>query len=646
MRHYKIILFFILFMLVLSSCEDNTGVGTLRIQFSGSEVKTIGVSSNIYTPVKYALTGTGPGNKTLSIESNSSLIVRDGVQLGTWTFTGKSYNSDGQVIGTGQTSFTLSAESDLHNLELTETKDNGSCKLTFQWNQEISQPRIELSIASVYGTIVIKKTIAASDGSSNTSLTLSDLKPDYYYLSSTLVSNGVVVSSSVEILVIASNNRTVGTIDLSNYSSSTTEEMTVMVGKVKGTITTTSNINSSGEIVTFSLQLDKALPIKWFLDGQEIAGVNNQVSFTTTPGYHIVNAIALDNENNLAGSGSFKFLSSISGKPGSVAVDTEISNMSDKSSLFAALPNNKFLILTPTDGKLSLCHLENTGFISDYVVLSTEPNWEFLDNATNLYANLDSNIFVVVDNYCNINVLQYNEISNALLLCYHGQNILRYVNGGSAPPMNFKEINTLFIGQGPNNCINIIASDPSTTRSVCFKAEGDTVTSACSLYDPTDNPNVLGFTVCSDFVLAISKTSSNLFYAAFDGIGKTGLWQEVNSQISSLKFIKRLNDTTIVVSDGQTICRYSLSGLTSWILRGHVNCQVKDLQVSSNGKYIYVLNDKNFIETYRLIGSSIEWQAEKLIQTPIEKLVVNEKTILGITSSGSFVICPVIQEET
>lgn len=637
-------------LLVLASCEESAGIGTLRLQLNNVKSKTIGVNANTYIPVKYSLNGVGPGNKSLSLESNSSLIIREGVELGQWTFTAKAYNSDGQVIRMGETSFLLDSSETLQTLNLENLSDTGSVKITFQWNQEVPRANIEVSIESVFESQIIRKTINASEGATSASLSLTDLVPGSYYIRSALLNGDTIVSESVDILVIASNNKTIGTIDLSNSENNSTDSSTVTLvysdgSKNKAQITTNSDLSLSGENVSFTLNFDKPVALKWFLDGKEINDQNGSIYFTTTSGYHTLNVVAIDNTNLTAGSATWKFQSVISGKPGSVAVETVDSNFSDKTSVFTALGNGRFVVITPSEGKLVLIHPESGKIVKDYEILSTELNWEFLDNTTAVYSALDLDLFVIVDQYCNINVLKYNRTANTITLAYHGKEPLRYLNGGDSPKMTFTDVTAVYVGKGPEPYGDIIASDSGTERSVCYRTEEDTVTFRCSLLDPESHPDIVDFTICETKVFAIARTSSILFCASFDGIGKTSPWTEIKTPLGNLKYLKKLNNSSVIVSDGKTICRYTKAGQSSWVLRGFVNCEIKDLQVSSDGNFIYVLTPDNLIATYRLIGSSIEWQAEKEISVGINRLVINENSILGVTENGSIVICSVIQEE-
>lgn len=654
MKLFKGIVIGFLIIISLSSCAQETGLGTLRIQLQNASQKTIGVSAGIYSIVKYQLSGNGPGNSLLSLESSSSLVVREGVQLGDWTFNAKAFNSDGKVVSSGTVSFKLSADSNLVNLVLYEEETTGQAKLTFTWNQELPKPRINLVLENLSTNTKIVKTLTPASNSTSTSISLSDLNPGCYLVKTKLNNDSDFVSGCEEVLIIVSSNRTSGTIDLSEPENKnpSSEDLSIINkngSKIKGSIHLVSPTQNAGDPVSFALQLDNSyLPasynIEWYLDGDKIDSTGGQVSFIPQLGSHILNAVFYDNENKSAGSASYKFFSEVSGKSGTVIVDKTI-KISAAGCPISAVGENRFLLLDCLNGKLVLFHIENDTFVTDDEVFSYQQNWEFLDNATGIYSSNSLNLFAVTDLDCNINILKYDAINNCLELCYHGKDILRYKAGGSSPEMNFTFIDSIFVGPGPDECGNIIVSDMYIERSLCLQTESDTVVSASSLYDPANHPNIAAFAVCDSYILAVSKTSSSLYAATFDGIGKTGIWKEEKTSLGNLQFLCKLNDNSVVISDGNKICRYSLSGLENWSLRGFADCKVKDIQVSKNGKFIYVLDSENKIETFRLVGSTIEWQDERILPIPAEKIILNDKYILAYSDSNSLVICSIIQED-
>lgn len=190
--------------------------GTLELTIAGNTARTFlpAIDMNISS---YQIKGAGPNGATFAQNTTQTTNAITGLVVGVWNITVGALNKDGQTIGTGSSSVTLSS-TDAVTLAITVAPitGTGTVSLTTTWPAaEVTVPSITASLLPVAGSAI---PLTYTLGTGTASVSNSAIPNGYYTLDQSLFDNGVLVMGSVEVVRIVTGQTTSGTFDYSNLN--------------------------------------------------------------------------------------------------------------------------------------------------------------------------------------------------------------------------------------------------------------------------------------------------------------------------------------------------------------------------------------------------------------------------------------------
>ena len=302
--------------------------GTLDLVISNGSARTLlpSIDMNI---ASYQIKGVGPNGATLTQDTVQTTTVMSGLVVGVWNITVAALNKDGQNIGVGSSSITLSStEAVSLSITVTPIQGNGVVSLTTTWPAtEVVLPSISASLLRAAGASI---PLSYTLGTGTATASDSAIPDGYYTLAQSLFDNGVLVMGSVEVVRIVAGQTTSGTFDYSNLNvvdptlnvnitPNMNEPLTVALSGVAssltagGVMTATPNVSGYTGNVTYV----------FYLNGQAQATTNSSSPLWTfgsdlVPGNYRLDVTAFSADDQRAGSATASFTVSI--PPGTVVL--------------------------------------------------------------------------------------------------------------------------------------------------------------------------------------------------------------------------------------------------------------------------------------------------------------------------------------
>ena len=630
-----------LLMMLCSCAEEVSGTGTMTIMLFQSGEKTISPDQNVETITKYIVRGTGPGGKTFTRNSTSSTVVMDGLPLGHWELSAGAYSSKSKELANGNVSVEFDSEQQSFSLGLERIRGSGSAQLRIDWDSSLSDVKLFITLSDSNGKAIGNYQIVPTPGSGYTTWTSPQVPDGSYSVSVSLYSSSSLVCGTSEAVKIVADERTTGNLNLTSDSEWDT-------GKVSFKLEGLNAMMASSQQHSVSLIPQSNIPdfsgysITWYLDSVKLTETGPSVVFTPSTGSHVLSAVIVALKDGSIQSVSGKFTSKPQGASGLATFGFSITN-GLLGNFISAVNNDSYVSINTETGVMTLFKVaSNTIQVLD-TVKATDLGWEWLGDTNGLWGNAAMSFFATADEMQNISILHVNS-ENRIEMALYGENDERIKGSLGLPLINLS---------GINNCSTIPTSSgagsflffPPSSRALVETTDSSGISSRCGMNLPS---GVSSFAVLEGrgANLACAGTNSDvLWYAAFDGIGKTTDWYSTRMPLSRIKLAKFLTEKLLLVSDGDAVVLCTKGDELHWKSKTNVSTRACDIKVYEYGPYFYVLESPDTVSSYMANGTIIRPLGTAKLPFQASYLTVGKTGLIAVAADGSSAYLEIIFEE-
>ncbi len=654
---------------ILCSCESESATMSMRVFLQDS------VSSRTLTPVsvssdavKYTVSGNGPGGKTFTVESSNSTLSIDGLAVGQWTIDAVGYNKSGKSVSTGHKTFTLDKDSNSVTVNLERVYGTGSLSVQFDWDGIITEPYLAFTLTGP-GLDGEEKTKVFSPGSGKTQFTveLDDLESGCYLMKVILSNGNTEVAGTVEAVKIVNGEVTSGTVSMVLASDNSGESSEPSVVTPTGNVFScrfegTSDEVVSGEEISVFLVLDGTFDssfdyvVRWYLDGneiaeqQELALSGNSIKFKPASGVHILSAVIYSMQEDSVGSVVWKFTAKADSKPGAAQENSVVTSESapdvalSSSSIVSALPDGKFLIVTPDAGVLQICTVVSGKMILLNTCGRVTEGFSWLGDTTAVNSIQSSRVFTVVDAGKNLNLLSINKTSNAVSRVVFLDQPVRVTEETPLHTKTYTDILLAKVTADEEETVSIITADRNSQNMFVIKSSPSSVIKFGLTYmgaysDMTDfdrSGTAVGFVVDS---------TSSVGFSEFDGyiLKETPVFPSFSK--GKPFRVCMINSDNAIVFGTTGFSRFTRTYGLNWSEAESVDIPMQDVTVSSDGKYFYTIDYEGNVYSYSTIWGQIVNIGKIETKINLKSICLSGKDIAVMTEAGSLILYEVAQEE-
>lgn len=197
---------------VLQTIETETNQGTLTLNFSTLEAKTLAPSAADLAISSYKLIATGPNSATFEEVLTGTTFTRAKLALGSWTISVAALDSNNKVIYLGSTTLTLDAYGIKKAISLLPASGNGMIDITASWPVEAGITAVEAEITPNGGS---KETLTLAITNNAIHYTATKAAGKYTFILK-LKKDAVLVDSIVEAVQVYNEKSTIGTLRLAD----------------------------------------------------------------------------------------------------------------------------------------------------------------------------------------------------------------------------------------------------------------------------------------------------------------------------------------------------------------------------------------------------------------------------------------------
>ena len=319
MKRVFILISIVLPLMLLASCEESRGHGSLRINLENDSPRSILPDDFSLEIASYRITGKGPAGAVLDITTSKTSTTVDGLMIGEWELNATALNEDGIPLVEGSTTVRITGRNTSATIYLDELIGKGDITLNLSWDAEVlsEDPRIEVEFEPEYGDMEIEALTEHSiDIAGGRAVYKGTGYPSGSFRLSARLYEGekdVPLAGFTEAVRIADGQESIGNIefDLDKFPSepSTIELVNITGVPVQLTITGLNDTVTADVPVTVSLTSDSdigSFQISWHLDGGYL-GEGESIELIPTVGTHRLDAIASTSRTGSTGSASFNF---------------------------------------------------------------------------------------------------------------------------------------------------------------------------------------------------------------------------------------------------------------------------------------------------------------------------------------------------
>ena len=663
------ILFAAAIMIFLVSCAESDGTGTMKILLHcDASSKTLTVNDTVLDITKYSVSGSGPGGKTFALDSTSASVTLSSMTLGSWDVKASGLNSKGKEVAFGSLSFTLDGSGEPHTVNMSTLTGTGSLQIKYEWDSQITEPSILLVISGIDKSVYLKKTVNPVEGSTSCTFTAAEISSGFYLIDSILYSAGEKVTGSTEAIRIANGEKTTGTLSFresASYSSNLDTLNVYRSGKsvLTGHLSGTKDVVEAGGGIKIDLDLDSSylssemFSLTWYYDGEilqdslELSPYDNSITLYPSTGSHILNAVVTNPADSSIGSVSWKFNAKACGEKGvalyisNVGPDSNPNLFLEETSMILALPDERFLIVSPDAGTMRLCRIYNNSLTVIQKLAASDEGWSFLSDVSYGYSSPYMQNFVLIDCLNNINILLYDRNSGTVKKAYRGEDVARFEKCYSNLDISFSDIRCgSFFTNDDFSGLALLSVSDSEQYLLGIKTNGTGVVSMIAVLKPDDLTAINGICVKSGKILCTGEQKNGFYCVNFNGSAKTSDWTYCNTD-SHPQCAKIINSDNIIVSDGSSLKIFSCNAANYWNIKANVNVNTKMFEVSPDGMYVWVVTDDNSLVTYTTADNLFyRIGITKLNKTAVS-MTLGGNALLIKNSDCSITICSISQGE-
>lgn len=360
----------LLAVVVLTSCRQDGGTGTLRIILDSTNGNTRLISPENYPldVVKYRISGSGPGGATFNITTTKTSATLEGLAVGVWSLAATGLNENDDGIVQGMTEFTLTANSTSAVIKLDELVGQGNLSVSAVWDADTTKdPEVKFILTPQHGDQ--GETIPATISSGEASFIKQNLESGSYILQAQLYDSGVLVAGFTEAVRIVADETSSAEISFSLDRFPITPGSLQLLDQsgipVQCTIEGIGEEVNAGETVSVALTPSRNTgmdcTVSWYVDGILTAtGMQAEIEFT--PGHHRLDAVAYTDKIGSYGSTFISFDAVISTTPGipgnRIMFDRTSSGLNvGASTLMHILPDGKLVVFSGQNRSMQLASL-------------------------------------------------------------------------------------------------------------------------------------------------------------------------------------------------------------------------------------------------------------------------------------------------
>ncbi len=673
MKHFSVIIVFAFFILILASCSEQTGSGTLKLTIQ-TESKSIIPPSDAGRIIKYTVTGKGPGNKVFTENSNSKTITVEGIPNGTWELEAHGLSDKGQIIASGQKTISFSGSDSSEIIRIVKTVGKGNLSIQLNWDSDIAKPQLKFFIDNLNTGTSTDYSVNLSSGEEEYTQTFSNLESGYYLVRTVLYDDGVKKAGSCEAFSIINDYTTEGKLSLKVNTTDNQEDMKLSLPEsgadyLNAGLQKMENSLVIDESYKVNLSLSNSMNsndrilIAWYVDGErktDFADLNGNVSsfsFSALKGRHIINAVLFDSTSQTCASARIRYTGCTDETEGTAVFSATIDSKKqqkiklDSTTRIGVLPDGKFIVLTPKLNTLQLCHVSGASLVTETsgTYTNTMENFSCISDATLLYSSAASPYFIIVSNYTNVHFFHYNAKNNIIepATFLNDDSVVEFI-GSFVPDMSvFKNINQASIVSNSDGTSSLLFTDSYAYEIFsCVCTDKGVKPQKYIIFKPDGGPECSAFAAFNQSIVYCDGI--NLNQADFDGKTASSVWKSTSLYDAENPFkIFYVNNTNILMGYSDRIKRVQLnasSGTFSFLSDEMIS--VSDLCLTPNTSYMYACNSQGKLYSYATDYDGVFKQLDVYSAfASFVQVVSDSDNVIALTENGSLYLFDIAKEE-
>ncbi len=666
MRKSVIIIAFVL-MALLASCSENPGTTTMRLHLaliSQSNAKTLSPDDSSALDVsKYTITGTGPNGKTFTTSSTSDSVTIDGLTIGQWTVTAKGLNSSNTEIVSGTLTFTLTSTPTPQTIVLDTLIGTGSFSFSVDWTScDVASPSV---VAYLKGPDMEQKEVelpVTLNKDTKTAYVSESLAAGSYLLRVLLYDGKVQVAGLVEAVRISNGTESNGALSFlfNELGAQVVMHIKDATGiPIKGLL---SMVGSPGEFVAqtaytcnfaFSnpdnVQSD-GLTIEWYYDGalqsdspRSLDSTGSSFTVTPTVGAHRIDAVVYNTKLGSTGSVSYSFTAIPNGHAGELMLLNENAQGSlsvDENTLIAALPNDKFVVISPTAGEMYVCSVSSSSqtlTVEKTYSASDGCGFYWISATKHLFSDQKMDYLIAVDDYQgkeSVTCLCLDSLTNTLTGCLRSE--------GKMGSVALSEISAATFTPSKNF---IQIADSGTKYMFALTVDGNTA--KLSAYNKKigsgafESVNDLDSSPDGKYILYSANSSTAFVSISYGDEGRL-----LNGSISELgsyatKGIRYANASLVLKAGNTCLETYKVVEGASYTKMSTFDIPVEKLE-ADGANYFYVVSSGNRIVSFEAVGYAISSIGSVVLTSQPLSIALSENYFATVTSNMAIALLGII----
>jgi len=330
-KYFLVVLVIILTIFLAVSCDDSgkdTGSLKLILKVGGSGSRSLLPEDTCLDVTRYIVTGVGPGGKTFSVNSESTAITVEGLNIGNWTITAKGLNNNNLELVKGMVEHEITKNSSPATIVLDQLVGEADFHIELSWaSSDVPNPSLTVYLKGPDKSSTERILNMNVDYTNKTASYSERLSSGSYTLRAVLKSGDVVASGLVEAVRIVNGIPTNGNLDLDFQSYSNTSGTLFIANNsgipVTGHLTGLESEEESNKDKTVGFEVDdnfknyEGLQIQWFLDGKAQGDIKalteegDSIVINTHPGSHRLDVVVSNDKLGSTGSVTFPFTSKL-----------------------------------------------------------------------------------------------------------------------------------------------------------------------------------------------------------------------------------------------------------------------------------------------------------------------------------------------
>jgi len=666
MRKSVIIIAFVL-MALLASCSENPGTTTMRLHLAlGSESNSKTLSPNdssVLDVSKYTITGTGPNGKTFTTSSSSDSVTIDGLTIGQWTVTAKGLNNQNTEIVSGTLTFTLTSTPTPQTIVLDTLIGTGSFSFSVDWAAcDVASPSV---VAYLKGPDMNQKEVelpVTLNKDNKTAYVSENLAAGSYLLRVLLYDDSVQVAGLVEAVRISNGTESNGTL---SFLFNELGAQVVMHIKDATGVPIKGVLSMEGSPSEFVAQTEytcnfafsspenvqsNGLTIEWYYDGalqpdspRSLDSTGSSFTVTPTVGAHRIDAVVYNTKLGSTGSASYSFNVIPNGHDGELLLLNENAHGSlsiDEKTLVAALPNDKFVVISPTVGEMYVCSVSSSAqtlSVEKTYSASDASGFYWIAATKHLFSDQKMDYLIATDNYQgkeSVTCLRLDSSSNTLTSCLRAESKMGSVSLSEISAATFTP---------SKNFIQI--ADSGTKYMFALTVDGNTA--KLSAYNKKigsgafESVNDLDSSPDGKYLLYSAASSTGFVSISYADEGRL-----LNGSVSELglyatKGIRYANASLVIKAGSTCLETYKVVEGSSYTKMSTFDIPVEKLEADGSN-YFYVVSTGNRIESFEAIGYAISSIGSVSLSAAPLSVALSENYFVTVTANGAISLLGII----